>query len=135
MATIGRNVNFIGYGRSGAINLTQDIVFEEPTQATNPVIEETTKNYFINQPVTTGISSVETTTDTSGNTVLIITMINGDIKTTVLPTLPITVNEAGKIVMGGSVIVDGDIETSTESGQIIGDTKDTILEDIDCGTF
>ena len=37
--------------------------------------------------------------------------------------------------MGGSVIVDGDIETSTESGQIIGDTKDTILEDIDGGTF
>lgn len=55
---------------------------------------------------------------------------------TALPqALPITVDENGTITINGNVIVEGDIQTSTESGQIIGDIKDTILEDIDGGTF
>ena len=50
-------------------------------------------------------------------------------------TLPIYVDEEGKVIITGDVIVNGNIETASESGQIIGDIHDTILEDIDGGTF
>lgn len=133
MASIGRGYNLIGYGRSGATNLNPNagLIFEPEPVVTPPVLEE--RVYMVN--ATASIYEVETTTNTAGDTVLIFKYTNGQTVSTTIPALPITVNEAGKIVMGGSVIVDGDIETSTESGQIIGDTKDTILEDIDGGTF
>jgi hypothetical protein len=132
MANIGRGFNQIGYSRSGSVNLnaTSELVFEEPAVVPQ-VVEE--KAYFLN--TTPSIYEVETTTNTAGDTVLTFKYTNGQNITTTIPALPISVNEVGKIVLGGSVIVEGDIETSTESGQIIGDTKDTIIEDIDGGTF
>jgi hypothetical protein len=61
----------------------------------------------------------------------------GDAGSFFVPTqvLPIYVDEDGKVIITGDVIVDGNIQTSTESQQIIGDIKDTILEDVDGGTF
>ena len=49
--------------------------------------------------------------------------------------LPIYVSEDGKLVLNSDILVTGNIETSTDTNQIIGDIKDTILEDVDGGTF
>ena len=49
--------------------------------------------------------------------------------------LPVYVAENGRLVLNSDILVTGNIETSTDTNQIIGDIKDTILEDVDGGTF
>ena len=120
MANIGRNQNKILYDKTGYYYPSTAVSNVSATSIT-PVVYEVVKD-----------------TDENGNSVLSFKSTDKETITALISeqsALPISVNEMGQILIDGNVVVNGNIETSTDTHQITGDVHATIIEDIDGGTF
>lgn len=126
MPTFGRQQPTYRYGRLGLV-----------VDPITPIVPIVTEPLEIEEMVVVqgGAGQIQLYTILKNQTETKVKIINTDLAVLKNSQLPISVNQDGKLVLNADVIINGSIETSTESGQIIGDTKDTVLEDIDGGTF